>query len=87
VDVTITYFCERRWRGDNDNIMKPIRDALQGVVYRNDRQIKDDRFRYRDLNRWFKIRRMSPVLTLALTKGTEFLHVKIEQSPAVEDLD
>ena len=84
--MTITYFCERRWRGDNDNMMKPIRDALEGIVYRNDRQIKEDRFRYRDLNGRFRVRGMSLVLAHAFVRGTEFLHIKIEESPSVEEI-
>lgn len=29
-------------RFDTVNIMKPVQDALQGIVYTNDRQIRDD---------------------------------------------
>lgn len=44
VAVTATvYFGDRR--RDLDNVMKPLFDALEGVVYRNDRQIHEIHFR------------------------------------------
>ncbi len=36
VVLHVTHFCEVPL-GDTDNLAKPIRDALQGVVYKNDR--------------------------------------------------
>ncbi len=36
VALHVTHFCEVPL-GDTDNLAKPIRDALQGVVYKNDR--------------------------------------------------
>lgn len=40
VSVTILYFPDGRMRGDIDNIVKPILDALEGIVYRKDNQVE-----------------------------------------------
>ncbi|WP_203076934.1 RusA family crossover junction endodeoxyribonuclease [Falsiroseomonas ponticola] len=39
IDVLISEFSERASR-DRDNMAKPICDAMQGIAYDNDRQIK-----------------------------------------------
>ncbi len=38
-DVTIWLWVETPPRGDTDNSLKLIKDALQGVIYTNDRQV------------------------------------------------
>jgi hypothetical protein len=66
---------------DNDNMVKPIQDALIGLVYVDDNQITDTRVRKTDLNGAFRVRGMSAVLAEGFCKGTEFLHIKIEEAP------
>ncbi len=39
VHVSITYCC-REWCGDIDNLAKPILDALQGIIYRDDHLVR-----------------------------------------------
>jgi Holliday junction resolvase RusA-like endonuclease len=40
---------------DSDNIVKPIREALRGVVYEHDYQVTDVVSRRRNLNSSFKV--------------------------------
>jgi Holliday junction resolvase RusA-like endonuclease len=40
IDIEIYYSCKRNERPDVDNIAKPILDALKGVVYLDDKQVR-----------------------------------------------
>jgi Holliday junction resolvase RusA-like endonuclease len=73
-------------RIDNDNLVKPIQDALNGLVYADDRQITDIYVRKTDLNGSFRVRGMSPVLAEGFCKGNEFLYIYIEPAPSHEEL-
>jgi Holliday junction resolvase RusA-like endonuclease len=83
--VTITHFFDSdEWETgvpDSDNIVKPVRDALQGIIYVDDYQVSDFVSRRRDINKAFRIRGMSPPLAYAFTQGDEFLYIKIEAAP------
>ncbi|PSB10360.1 RusA family crossover junction endodeoxyribonuclease [filamentous cyanobacterium CCP1] len=72
---------------DSDNIVKPVRDALNGVVYVDDYQITDFISRRRNLNASFRVKGMSTVLADGFCKGEEFLHIKVEAAPDPSDLD
>lgn len=81
LSLTITYF----YNGvptDVDNIVKPILDSIQGLVYLDDVQITDLLSRRRPLAGPFEIDVASPVLIEALDRGREFLHVNVADSPA-----
>ena len=71
---------------DVDNLIKPIQDALIGVVYLDDRQILDTRCRKRRIDGSFRIRGISPVLADAFVRGNEFFHIKIETDSELEVL-
>jgi crossover junction endodeoxyribonuclease RusA len=78
-----------RWvavRIDNDNMVKPIQDALNGLVYEDDRQITDIEVRKTDINGSFRIRGMSPILAEGFIKGKEFIYICIELAPDHKDL-
>lgn len=64
---------------DGDNLLKPIQDALQGIVYRDDRQIVDAQVQKRSIDWEFQMRRISRVLADAFVQGDEFVYVKVEQ--------
>jgi crossover junction endodeoxyribonuclease RusA len=76
VEVWISEFSEYPTR-DRDNLAKPILDALQGVLYLNDRQVKRLSVEWCDLNGSYIVRYMSPVVAAALSTGAEFLWVRI----------
>lgn len=85
VDLRVTQYSERRI-ADRDNLIKPIQDALQGITYRNDRQVKDSMSNWRNINGAFTIRFVSLPLALAFSNGDEFLHIRVCPSPDTEDL-
>jgi crossover junction endodeoxyribonuclease RusA len=84
---TVTYYHDGvAVRIDNDNLVKPIQDALNGLVYVDDRQITDTLVRKTDLNGSFRVRGMSPVLAEGFCRGNEFLYVRVEFAPDHEEL-
>ncbi len=68
-------------RIDNDNMLKPIQDALNGLVYVDDRQITDTQVRKTNLDGSFRVRGMSAVLAEGFCRGSEFIYVRVEASP------
>ena len=86
VCVTITYYYD----GDSpdvDNIIKPIQDALIGVVFDDDRQVVETKGRKRSVNGSYQIRGVSAVLLTAFADGDDFVHVKVVDAPVTEVLD
>ncbi len=83
VRLRVTHYCETI-AGDVDNLMKPIQDALQGIVYRNDRQISDVTGRRRQIDGLFRIRYMSPALVMAFSDGRPFVHIEVWSEPSQE---
>jgi len=86
VAVTITYYYEDSCP-DVDNIIKPIQDALIGVVFDDDDQIVDTKSRKRRIDGSFRIRGVSSVLLSAFADGDDFLHIKVDEAPDMEALD
>jgi crossover junction endodeoxyribonuclease RusA len=84
---TVTYYHDGiSVRIDNDNLVKPIQDALNGLIYEDDRQITDTHVCKTDLNGSFRVRDMSPVLAEGFCRGNEFLYVRVELAPDHEEL-
>lgn len=71
---------------DNDNLIKPIQDAMNGHLYLDDAQIVDTVIRKTAFDGSFKVRRMSRILADAFVQGDEFLHIRIEAAPSHEVL-
>jgi crossover junction endodeoxyribonuclease RusA len=65
-------------------MLKPIQDALIGLVYEDDRQLTDASVRKTNIDGLFYIRGASIVLLEAFSRGNEFLHVRIETAPGHE---
>lgn len=66
---------------DQDNMLKPIQDALQGIVYINDRQLSDVSCCRRNFDGSFHVRRMSAILATGFVGGEEFIHVVVKSAP------
>jgi Holliday junction resolvase RusA-like endonuclease len=87
--VTITHFFDAdEWESgvpDNDNvglaITKPIRDALNGVIYVDDYQITDFTCRTRSLNGTFRVKGISEPLAEGFRSGKDFLHILVQMAP------
>lgn len=71
---------------DDDNMVKPIRDALNTFVYEDDRQIRYSETIQISIDEPVKLRRASVLLLTAYSKGDEFLYVRIEDAPTVIQL-
>lgn len=86
VCVSITYYYDGE-SPDVDNIIKPIQDALIGVIYSDDCQVVETTSRKRSINGSYRIRGVSSILLSAFADGDEFLHIKVKFAEASEVLD
>jgi crossover junction endodeoxyribonuclease RusA len=87
VKITVVYYHDGEVvRIDEDNMIKPIQDAMNGLVYEDDRQVTDVSARKTDLNGSFRVRGLSPVLAEGFCRDREFLHVRVEARPDHQDL-
>lgn len=85
--LTVVYYHERdSVLIDHDNMVKPIQDALAGLVYNNDRQITDSQTRKTTINGRFRVRHLSPTYARAFAQGKEFIYIRIEEAPNHEEL-
>lgn len=85
--IIVVYYHDGTYvRIDNDNLIKPIQDALNGLIYADDAQITDTTIRKTDINGRFRVRGMSPVLARGFIQGEEFIYIHIQLAPDHEDL-
>src|SRR5262245_6739974 len=83
--ITVCYYHEGvAVRMDNDNMVKPIQDALNGLVYQDDRLITDTVVRKTSIDGPFRVRGYSLVLLESLARGDEFLHIIVAEAPSHE---
>jgi hypothetical protein len=66
---------------DNDNLVKPIQDALNGLVYCDDSQVTDTVIRKTNLYQNFFIENQSEILLSALRHRSSFVHVQVSTAP------
>lgn len=66
---------------DVDNILKPIQDALIGVLLEDDSIVTDVEVRRRWLRTAFTLNAVSPVLAAGLALGREFVYVEVSDAP------
>jgi crossover junction endodeoxyribonuclease RusA len=71
---------------DIDNILKPIQDALVGIVLEDDSVITDVEIRRRWRQTTFTLNVVSPVLATGLALGHEFVYVVLSDAPAQDVL-
>lgn len=71
---------------DNDNLVKPVQDALIGLVYEDDRSITDTSVRKTPLDGPVIARGITPALAEGFMSNQEFLHICVEPAPRHEVL-
>ena len=71
---------------DDDNLVKPIRDAMNKLVYDDDSQICYSETIHVSIDAAIKLRRASGILLAAFSKGEEFLYIRIDDAPDVIQL-
>jgi crossover junction endodeoxyribonuclease RusA len=64
---------------DRDNMAKPILDAMQKIVYDNDKRVKNALAEWCDIEGSYRVRYMSPVVAAALSAGKEFVWVRVSR--------
>lgn len=80
VGLSIRYFYEGD-TPDVDNIIKPIQDALIGIVYVDDALVVQATSSKTDINSSFTIRGASSVILIAFAEGDPFVHIKVTEAP------
>ena len=76
LSIIVTNFYETA-APDVDNIVKPIQDALIGLVYVDDDQITDCNTRKRKIDGAFKVKGLSRALADGFVQYNDFVHVKV----------
>jgi len=85
LSIVVTNFYETA-APDVDNIVKPIQDALIGLVYIDDNQITDCNTRKRKIDGAFKVKGLSRALADGFVNYKDFIHVKVVLSGNFEQI-
>ncbi len=85
VRLTVVYYYDGAPL-DVDNMLKPIQDALNGIVYVDDAQISDTSGSKRSLNGSYRVRGLNMALASGFSSGSDFVFVRIENAPDIEVL-
>ncbi len=82
--LTLVYLCDDD-PVDVDNIIKPIQDALVGIIYSDDLLIWDVESHRRPLTGAFDIGKYPALLVNGILSGTECVYVRIADSQPLEE--
>lgn len=80
VSVVVWYFF-RHGGLDVDNMLKPILDAVKGVIYRDDSGVSQVIGRKTELVGGLRIRDASTILDQAVSEGSDFVFIKVDGPP------
>ena len=81
---TLVYLCTGK-TADVDNIIKPIQDALRGLVYADDALIVDVDGHRRLLTGIFDLTRLPPLLSAGVVSQKECVYMRVQESRPLED--
>lgn len=82
--ISIVYLCGDA-PPDVDNIVKPILDALVGLIYKDEEQVADVESHRRYLSHGIDATSLPSLLQQGVLKGEECVYVKIEDSLPLEN--
>lgn len=85
VQVQITFYHDSTPL-DVDNMIKPVQDALCGLVYVDDNQVIDTHGHLRDLNHPYRVSGMTIAQANGFVSGSPFVHVRIEEPSDPQEL-
>jgi crossover junction endodeoxyribonuclease RusA len=71
---------------DDDNMVKPIRDAMNGLIYNDDRQITYSETIQVSIDAPVRIRHGALVLLAGYSTGSPFVFVRIDDAPDIIQL-
>ena len=77
--LTLVYLCDES-PPDTDNIVKPIQDALVGVVFADDSLIADVESHRRFLNSTLDLTQLPPLVLAGIAAQEECVYVRISRS-------
>lgn len=83
--LTLVYLCNVH-PPDADNIIKPIQDALEGLVMVDDTLVADVDSHRRFHEEVVDVARLPPLLRQGLLTGAECVYVRLVDSEPLEDL-
>jgi crossover junction endodeoxyribonuclease RusA len=66
---------------DTDNMIKPILDAMKGIVFEDDQQIVDLHAGVREMRGAYDLDEVSNLLWSALDAGDPFVYVRVDAAP------
>lgn len=79
---TVMYFFEGpKAPLDDDNMAKPVRDAMNGIVHEDDSQIEHTQSSLIRVDATFQVRGVSKVILSAFADGDEFVYIRVEEAP------
>jgi Holliday junction resolvase RusA-like endonuclease len=84
VQMTAAYLCNES-PVDVDNIIKPLQDALVGVVLRDDVLVTDVDSHRRSFDETFDLQRIPNVLLPYLSGTSEVVYIRVRQANALEE--
>lgn len=84
VQLILVYLCNSD-PVDTDNIVKPIQDALVGVIYEDDLLVTDVEAHRRSLTGTFDLTRCPKALIQGIESGEECVYVRVCSPRSLED--
>lgn len=67
-------------------MLKPIQDALCGIVYVDDDQLTDTHGHLRDINGQYRVKGMTPAQADGFVSNGPFVHIRLEMPPEAGEL-
>lgn len=82
--LTLVYLCDES-PPDTDNTVKPIQDALVGLVFADDSLISDVESHRRFLDSSFDLTRLPQLLLIGIAAQQECVYVKVNHSRPLDE--
>jgi Holliday junction resolvase RusA-like endonuclease len=76
--VIINFYAANKPSVDVDNMSKAILDAMQTIVYDDDRQIVQAEITHARIGAAYQVVGVRPIIVMALQAGNQFVYVRIE---------
>lgn len=80
----MVYLCEED-PADINNLIKPVQDALIGLVYTDDDLVVDVQGHLRMVDELIDLTGLSPTLQSALLLGTDCVYVRVDHSKELNE--
>lgn len=86
IRLEIIFFYEKYTQLDVDNIIKPIQDSLNNIVYIDDRLVFDVMARKRQLTGRYHLMETTVPLSYQIEQKQNFVYVRISEIEDIKDL-